>query len=495
MEEQPLIRGDAYSSLPPLSAFAAVAASIPLVSAPEIGGTAWPRESTFDTHLFGLLLAFIDSGEQTQLAVLDSSNIQSEMEKAPSAGLPSAGPSELSALLADRVLRERGPPWLAEEWNLPSGVPTEGLIARLLRIFAVNAMPFAGGGALYKVASKLAHRCHGANVDMVADAERGLGVFRALRDIEPGDLLSHPYLTLNLSLFSAPLRRRLLYCQRGMFCACASCTGTDWLRQLPSACGGGATVVRDGVTGRWRCRCERCGARAASAQLPAHDEATDEALAALLLEEEVLAGKALEMCASIDVEKPRRLPELLLEELERLLGRCEAVLGAQHASTQALRRLSLMQEYETIGRSERRGEWVQRLDACQAWIDEMLERCHDWMAAAELEAQQRRRKTGCSTAREHFLSKVQHEIKGEVMGATVKIEERLEREIGELAALRAVILGGGFVPNEARVQYSRKRKLAIETRHNLAVQREVATGQVHTDAADRWTIPSPLEHV
>ena len=88
MEEQPLIRGDAYSSLPPLSAFAAVAASIPLVSAPEIGGTAWPRESTFDTHLFGLLLAFIDSGEQTQLAGLDSSNIQSEMENAPSAGLP-----------------------------------------------------------------------------------------------------------------------------------------------------------------------------------------------------------------------------------------------------------------------------------------------------------------------------------------------------------------------------------------------------------------------
>ena len=203
-----MIRGDAYSSLPPLSAFAAVAASIPLVSAPEIGGTAWPRKSTYDKHLFGLLLAFIDSSEETQLAVLDSSDIQSEMEQAPSAGLPSAGPSELSALLAERVLRERGPPWLAEEWNLPSGVPTEGLIARLLRIFAVNAMPFAGGGALYKVASKLAHRCHGANVDMVADAERGLGVFRALRDIEPGDLLSHPYLTLNLSLFSAPLRRR-----------------------------------------------------------------------------------------------------------------------------------------------------------------------------------------------------------------------------------------------------------------------------------------------
>ena len=76
----------------------------------------------------------------------------------------------------------------------------------------------------------------------------------------------------------------------------------------------------------------------------------------------------------------------------------------------------------------------------------------NWMAAAELEAKQQRRKTGCSTAREHFLSKVQHEIKGEGMGATVKIEERLEREIGELAALRAVILGGGLVPYEARVQ-------------------------------------------
>ncbi len=213
MEEEPLICGDALSSLPPLSAFAAVAAAAPLVSAPEIGGVAWPRESTFDAHLFGLLLAFMDADEQTQLAVLDGSNIQSEMEQAPSAGLPSAGPSELSAQLAERVLRERGPPWLAEEWSLPSGVPCEGLLARLLRIFAVNAMPFAGGGALYRIASKLAHRCHGANVDMQADAERGLGVFRALRDIAPGDLLCHPYLTLNLSLNATPLRRRLLYCQ------------------------------------------------------------------------------------------------------------------------------------------------------------------------------------------------------------------------------------------------------------------------------------------
>lgn len=51
MEEQPLIRGDAYSSLPPLSAFAAVAASIPLVSAPEIGGTAG-RESQHLTRIY-----------------------------------------------------------------------------------------------------------------------------------------------------------------------------------------------------------------------------------------------------------------------------------------------------------------------------------------------------------------------------------------------------------------------------------------------------------
>ncbi len=172
-------------------------------------------------------------------------------------------------------------------------------------------------------------------------------------------------------MLTPPAPLFLLCCQRGMFCACASCVGPDWLRQLPSACGGDATIVRDGTSARWRCLCERCGALEA----PVLRTDEDEALAPVLAEEEQLAGAALEMCASIDVEKPRRLPEPQLAKLDGLLARCEAVLGARHASTQALRRLSLMQEYETIGRGAQRDEWVRRMDACQAWIDEMLERC------------------------------------------------------------------------------------------------------------------------
>ena len=128
MEEVPLIRGEPLSQLPPISAFAAVAAASPLSNAPEIGGAGWPCKSAFDPHLFGLLLAFIDADVDTQRAVLDSSNIQSEMEQSPSSGLPSAGPSELSCQLAEDELRERGPPWLAEEWPLPAEVAASGLL-------------------------------------------------------------------------------------------------------------------------------------------------------------------------------------------------------------------------------------------------------------------------------------------------------------------------------------------------------------------------------
>ena len=366
MEERPLICGDALSALPPIVAFAKVGeGAAPILANPAIGGAAWPRESTFDTHLFGLLLAFIDADADTQLAVLDASNIQSEMEQSPAPGLPAAGPSEVSARQAEAALRERGAPWLAEEWSLPAGVSPEGLLARLLRILAINAMPFEGGGALYRVASKLAHRCHGANVHMQPDGRRGVGVFTALRDIETGDLLSHPYLTLNLSLCSTPLRRRLLYCQRSMFCLCGSCVGFDWLRRLPSPCGGGALLMRHGGRGLWQCDRAGCG-----------DELTDEALAPLLAREEALAGAALELYASVDAERPRCLPAAQLERLERLLEACEATLGEQHWSTQALRRLALMQEYEATGRAERGGgEWLGRMQRCEAWIDEAVERC------------------------------------------------------------------------------------------------------------------------
>ena len=96
--------------------------------------------------------------------------------------------------------------------------------------------------------------------------------------------------------------------------------------------------------------------------------------------QEALAGAALELYASVDAERPRCLPAAQLERLERLLEACEATLGEQHWSTQALRRLALMQEYEATGRAEQLaerggGEWLGRMQRCEAWIDEAVERC------------------------------------------------------------------------------------------------------------------------
>ena len=199
---------------------------------------------------------------------------------------------------------------------------------------------------------------------MHADPVRGVGVFTALRDISEGGLLSHPYLTVNLALLSTPLRRRILYCQRGMFCACSSCNGFDWLRQLPSLCGGGDTLLHDGASQQWQCSCARC-------TVPV-DIAT---ILPLLDKEEELAGAALKLYASVDVEQPRGLPVEQLKQLRSLLSRCTDVLGSQHWSTQALRRLELMQDYESTGRAARREEWVQRMDECQVWVNAMLQRC------------------------------------------------------------------------------------------------------------------------
>ena len=347
MEEMPLLRGDPLSSLPPIGAFASLKAAAPLPkTAHEIGGAAWPRESTFDSHTFGLLLAFIEADVATKHAVLFG--MQHQMERAPNEGLPEISAAEETARLAEQALRERGAPWLAEDWDLPAewtveleGADGSGVLARLLRIFAISAMPFEGGGALYRVASKLAHACHGANVGLQTDGMRGLGIFTAMRHIPMGTLLTHPYLTMNLSLTSTPLRRRVLYCQRGMFCLCSSCVGPDWLRLLPSPCGTGALLLhqkgsaqaKSAGAATWQCTCRRCMARESDAQSNCAEQA-DEATVSLLRGEEVLAGAVFELYARVDVEKPRCLAQAQQTQLTELRYRCEDQLGAAHWSTQ-----------------------------------------------------------------------------------------------------------------------------------------------------------------
>ena len=343
MLERPLLFGEPPDELPPISAFASIPeAASPMPSdVPELGGKAWPRQSTFDAKVFGLLLSFAEADNATRAVFL--AELQHEMERP----FDRVGPAEECARLAEEALRARGAPWLAEEWELPEGVEARGLLAKLLRIISVSAMPYRGGGALYRVASKLAHACHGANTHYEADAARGLGVFTALRPIREGELLTHPYLTMTLSLVSTPLRRRILYCQRSMLCCCPSCEGDDdQLRRLPP------------------------GAELGGATPP------------LLSREEELAASVLELYASVEVERPRALPAAQQRRLAELQRGCEAELGERHWATQAGRRLVLMQSYEAVfkggssggelSRGMGREQWEAGMRACEAFVEEVL---------------------------------------------------------------------------------------------------------------------------
>lgn len=125
----------------------------------------------------------------------------------------------------------------------------------------------------------------------------------------------------------------------------------------------------------WQCTCGHCVTQESEARLRQHShgaEQADAAMASLLRDEEVLAGAVFELYASVDVEKPRCLAQPQQAQLTGLLCRCEDRLGPAHWSTQALRRLDLMQSYETEGRGTARDKWVADMESCQAYIDETL---------------------------------------------------------------------------------------------------------------------------
>ena len=81
MLEKPLLRGEPHAELPPIAAFAAVPdAAAPMPDdLPELGGDAWPRRSTFDTKVMGLLLAFAEADHATRAIFL--AELQHEMER------------------------------------------------------------------------------------------------------------------------------------------------------------------------------------------------------------------------------------------------------------------------------------------------------------------------------------------------------------------------------------------------------------------------------
>ena len=151
----------------------------------------------------------------------------------------------------------------------------------------------------------------------------------------------------------------------------------------------------------WQCTCGDCLAQdpeGRQRQQSQGVEQANEAMASLLRDEEVLAGAAFELYASVDVEKPRCLTKPQQTQLTELRSRCEGRLGQAHWSTQvsslccllrssalccvsyacsrvqALRRLELMQSYETEGRGTARDKWIAGMESCQAYIDETLAR-------------------------------------------------------------------------------------------------------------------------
>ena len=122
----------------------------------------------------------------------------------------------------------------------------------------------------------------------------------------------------------------------------------------------------------------------------------------------------------------------------------------------------------------------------------LLRRNHDWMREAEREARSRlprKGNDGISAAQAHLMDSLQHEIKGEMMEQTVRLEERLSALIVKLGPLR--------VQAEAEVslvkRYNLERSTALRLLHEYGVQREVATGQAITpEMASAFKIPRAL---
>lgn len=184
LEEAPLLLATPMSELPPLATFGPIEkdeGSAPMPStAPEIGLDGWPTTSVFDNKHLGLVLAWMDAPEAVQLKVFEvmqhaieprgggGRNPEaaataavagggsptaagegaelSQPQPLPQQRLPAESAAATCCKMAADVLKSRGPPWLAEDWDAPPALLAEheanvaggGLLGALLRIFSVN---------------------------------------------------------------------------------------------------------------------------------------------------------------------------------------------------------------------------------------------------------------------------------------------------------------------------------------------------------------------
>lgn len=406
LEESPLLVGDAPSDLPPLASFAPLdhaETSVALPDAPCIGGSGWPAESVADTRHMGLVLAFLDAAPDLQRCVLTS--MQHKIESATEApegaepGLPNAPAAAVCCTRAALALRARGAPWLEEEWELAEEVKSlqlpeleGGLLEILLRIFTVNAHSFGGRAALFNVATKLMHTCHGALVQYRVDPERNVGVFTAITNIDSGQLLTTSYLSDKHCQCSVPQRRRVLYCQKGFICRCLACADLpDIYRRIDSSlassdqcieqcCRKGAHLLRSPhLGGRWQV----CIDSDEVAQ-----DVSDTQIAAVLEWEQHLVPKVMRLYAGVIFERPTKMPQAELGLLQHLLQQSEESLGLKHFCTQAALRMQLSQQYYEIFHRQGGGRgsedqllqetWTAKMRQCEQYLEE----CETFLSAA-----------------------------------------------------------------------------------------------------------------
>jgi len=221
-------------------------------------GGSWPAHSTFDVKHFGLVLEFMNAPTAVRVKVL--SQMQGHVEPwgggnlGDFPGLPTVSAAAVCCAEGAAQRTHRGGPWDTANWELEPEVlafcPAEKLLELLLLIFTINGHAFQGGAALFDLATKLTHSCGAFDVEYTTFASvegaSPRGIFRAVRDIPVGQLLTTTYLEPSVRRCSTPQRRRILYCQKGFVCLCAACRAAA----DPFRCGREETVA-DGVALGW----------------------------------------------------------------------------------------------------------------------------------------------------------------------------------------------------------------------------------------------------
>lgn len=312
--------------------------------------------------------------------------------------LPTESAAAACCRHAAEILKQRGPPWLAEDWGAPPSLLAEhevgnaangGLLGTLLRIFCINGHQFSGSAALFEIIPKLNHVCHNPLMHYATDPAQGIGTLVATQDIpDPGTMLTTSYLGVKLSQSSTPQRRRLLYCQKGFICKCMSCESRpDWyrriLRRVPvdAYCSTASTDPQYLVElhGVWYVVIDPLsdGAMPYIDQEDAGIQSSDPAVASQLKAETRLAAAAIRLLhneTALDGGPGRRLLANELDAVLKLEEDCVAVLGNKHFATQAARRVGLAQQMHDIRNTGKNpadfAEWTVAIDECQAYIEQ-----------------------------------------------------------------------------------------------------------------------------